>query len=918
MADRPCLVVTDGNDGGTTSRLQIYNRGLPAGDMARFSGPIRVLHVDDEPEFADLTARFLEREDDRLDVTTVASVEAGLDRLADGSFDCVVSDYDMPGRNGLAFLEAVREDHGEIPFILFTGKGSESVASEAISRGVTDYLQKGTSTDQYTILANRIGNAVDQSRAEAVAERTEQRLAELAANSNDVLWAFTADWGELLFVNEAYERVWGQPTEALETEPEAFLDAIHPADRDPTRAAMERLSGGEPVDIEIRVDPGSDYNQRVWVQGTPITDDDGRVVRVAGFARDVTERRRHEQALEELHAVAADLPGCESPEAVCRRIVTAAESILEFDHCVANLVADDTLVPVTTSGELPAADVGPLSVDEGVVGRVYRSGESSRIDDLRTHPDADPPPGYRSALTVSLGDHGVFQATARTTGAFDESDRELAELLTAHATAVLDQLAHSRELERYETILEALGDPVYTVDEEGHYTFVNESYSALTGYDREEIVGEHVSFLLDEASVERATDCVRTLLSDDESRCQQTYDIIVETATGERVPCEDNLALLPLEDGAYRGVAGVVRDISDRVARERELEQYETMANAAGDMVYRLDTDGRFEFVNDTAERLTGYPRDRLEGSHVGLLMDEADVETGRELVRGLVAADGATSDAFTWTLHTADGESVPCQSHITPLYDGEEWVGTVGVVRDITARHERERRLERQNEQLEEFARVVSHDLRSPLNVAQGRLQLARSEHDIEDLAEVAEALERMDELVDDLLTLAREGKTVTEPEAVDLGSTVRDCWRHVETGNATLAVETTATVRADRSRLTELLENLVRNSVEHGSATVPDGADAVANGGGGVTVTVGALDDGDGFYVADDGPGIPVEEREQVFEAGYSTQEEGSGFGLNIVARIAEAHGWSVSVVDAAGGGSRFEFTGVEFAAD
>jgi PAS domain S-box-containing protein len=134
---------------------------VPATTVERPS-EIRVLHVDDDPQMTELTKTLLERVDDNIAVVAETSVVAALNHLQEGEFDCVVSDYDMPNTDGLEFLEIIRREHPDLPFILFTGKGSEEIASEAISAGVTDYMQKESGTEQYEMLANRIRNAVER------------------------------------------------------------------------------------------------------------------------------------------------------------------------------------------------------------------------------------------------------------------------------------------------------------------------------------------------------------------------------------------------------------------------------------------------------------------------------------------------------------------------------------------------------------------------------------------------------------------------------------------------------------------------------------------------------------------------------------------------------------------------------------
>jgi signal transduction histidine kinase len=228
---------------------------------------------------------------------------------------------------------------------------------------------------------------------------------------------------------------------------------------------------------------------------------------------------------------------------------------------------------------------------------------------------------------------------------------------------------------------------------------------------------------------------------------------------------------------------------------------------------------------------------------------------------------------------------------------DGLDSVGLSRALRYAVERHRQEQELKRQNERLERFAGVVSHDLRNPLNVAQMRLESIREEAPTETVETIARNLDRMEQMIDDVLTLAREGKTVESTEPVSLASVARECWASVATDGTTLEVESERTVEADERRLKRLFENLFRNAVDHAATAADDP----------VTIRVGDLERG--FFVEDDGLGIPAEDRDSIFEAGFTTDREGTGFGLNIVQEIAAAHGWTVSVTESDAGGARFE---------
>lgn len=267
--------------------------------MTTFSESIQVLSVDPDRSFAENMATVLEEEDERFEITLATSASDALDRLQDAAYNCVVSEYELPDSDGLELLTRVRETHGELPFILFTDRGSEEIASDAISAGVTDYVQKKASVDSQKLLAHRIVNGMTRYRAQRQAEETERRVQTLAETTNDVLWMFPPDWSEVLFVNSAYEEVWGQSVEALVEDPTNFLKGIHPDARPRVQAAMETLSSGESIELEYRVNPKENFERWVWVQGEPVYDEEGTLDRVVGFVRDITKRKEYERQLEQ-------------------------------------------------------------------------------------------------------------------------------------------------------------------------------------------------------------------------------------------------------------------------------------------------------------------------------------------------------------------------------------------------------------------------------------------------------------------------------------------------------------------------------------------------------------------------------------------------------------------------------------------
>jgi PAS domain S-box-containing protein len=459
---------------------------------------------------------------------------------------------------------------------------------------------------------------------------------------------------------------------------------------------------------------------------------------------------------------------------------------------------------------------------------------------------------------------------------------------------------NENQMNRYRTLVEESNDVATIIDSDGRITYVSPAVTRVFGYDPDELVGHTGYEFVHPEDREKNADAVEAVLDTPEET--QTVEVRFKHADGSWCWIEATMRNR-LEDDDIDGILLNSREITERKKRERELQElageYEALLNNAEDAIFFVDVDVSdndvtFEFdrLSPAYERQTGFTTEEVRGETP---RDVFGVEDGAELEANYHRCVKTRESISYQEELRVNEEARIWQTNLAPVLTDGEVTRLVGITRNVTDRVERERELRRQNERLDEFASVISHDLRNPLNVAQARATLLEEEKASEHLDPLVRSLDRMEAIVADTLTLARQGETIDETESVRLTDLVGKCWGTIDTDAATLEIADEMMFQGDRDRLRHVFENLFRNAIEHGGTDV--------------TVRVGRIDE-ETIYVEDDGSGIPADQREEIFEPGHSSTSGGTGFGLTIVKRIVEAHGWTVSVTDGPDGGAQFEF--------
>ena len=352
--------------------------------------------------------------------------------------------------------------------------------------------------------------------------------------------------------------------------------------------------------------------------------------------------------------------------------------------------------------------------------------------------------------------------------------------------------------------------------------------------------------------------------------------------------------------------------IVDIITRQEGLREahnrLNTIVKALGDPVYVCDSDPKFTYVNDAFADLTGYTKDELMNSHPHLLKSHESQKRVREAIREILSDDGPEDKTVEVEIKTKGGDVIVCEDHIGVLRQDGLYNGAAGVLRDISTRKKQREQVRQQKEQLEQFVSILTHDIRNPLNIIEGYSQQVKTEKNASQVMKIERAAGRMRALIDDTLALYNESGAAEDLVSIPISKIADRAWQSVETADADLHIRDKFTIECSPDRMCRMFENLYRNAIEHNDESVTIEVGEYSAIGTSTRSNCG------GFYIADNGTGIDPDDREKVFEYGETSSQDGTGLGLPIVKRVADAHGWDIKIMDSSTGGAKFVFMGVE----
>jgi PAS domain S-box-containing protein len=827
---------------------------------------IKVLHVDDDPAFLEVAKQCLEMQGE-IEVDTASSVTEALEKLKQTNYGAIVSDYQMPGKDGLQFLKELRDMENSLPFIVFTGKGREEIAIKALNLGADHYINKlGDPETVYGELLHSIRKAAKEKHDE------EQLLyqAQLMQNVDEAIIASDETF-TLTSWNQGAERTYGW--KANEVIGRFDQDVLQPEFVGIDRSqAIQKLRETGRFSGEVVQLHRSGNRINIETNAMVIRGRNNRVIGYVSVNRDITERKKAEEAAKESEARFH----CLVEDAFVSIATTDTKGRLTYvNQATADMLGYSRSEMI---GQPFASFLHPG--DKGKIMRLFLKSVilrmSPRVIEYRlVHKDGHilNMMSKPTKLTVEGKTIG-FQAISA-----DITDRKKMENMVRE------------NQEKFEKLF--MGNPEASVylNTQSQIVDANPRFATLFGYSIDEIKGKHINdVVVPEDMMEEGR-----RLDEDAIKGYVYHDTVRKRKDGSLVPVSVSAAPLMIK-GELIGYVGVYKDISDLRKTEAELiesrKHFRSLFNLIADPVAIVDEKGQVLEITEKVEEVIGFKKEEVIGKNF-LRIGFATAKTKAIMLKSLAKRMmGMQVNPYEVEILARGGRKLQYEINAARIdYKGKP--ADLVVFRDISER-----------KKLEEKLRVVGgltrHDVRNKLTTVSMNTYLLRKK-----LAGNPEAMQQLETIetaitnVETIFEFARtyeklgvEQLTYTDvrkvfDEAISLFSDLKG----VRTVNECQGL----TVLAD-SLLRQLLYNLIDNSLKYGEKIQQIRA----------YYRTSSIDQLELVY-EDDGVGTPDNMRGNLFREGF-TSGKGTGYGLFMAKRICEVYGWTIQETGIRGKGAQF----------
>ncbi len=692
---------------------------------------INIILVDDEPSLLDQAKIFLEKGEEKLNVITASSAEQGLDLLDDEDIDVIVSDYQMPEIDGLEFLRKIREKRElDIPFIMFTGKGREEVAMEALNLGADRYLQKGGDPkSQYGVLAQAIMQEYEH-------HQSDKKYRTVVENSHDAVYIYKGD--DLLFVNEKATEVTGYGREELYDM--KLWDLLHPEDRERVEELAEKRRRGEkvPSSYNAQIITKEGETKHLHLTVTPIQFKGQRAF--LGSARDITELKAAQEEREEyidelkfLNDVMLNVPRMKSIDEICDYIAEKVHSLNQENSVIVALydqeieairvrtltglgeyqqMIEDRFISgeekitfdpevldeweeIFRSGDLERMPQGLYSLVKGVLSKE----ESKKLEELLGVKEV-----YSVGFALDKKPYGGITILKSEKG--EPRFKSAIESIASHLSVIMHKKQHEKRLRLSDFSLEQASQEIYWITPDGKFIFVNETVSKRLGYSKEELTDMYI-WDIDPNQIEDIRGERWEKLKEEGVL---SFESEHKTKDGEVYPVEIKTNYLEFDGREYE--FAFAEDITEEKRKEKELGEernfIEQIAETSPVCITKVDREGKITFANDKAEEVLGLSKSEIRGrtyDDPAWKITDYDGEEYlvEELSFELVKEKGEAVHDVRHAIEWPDGERKLLTINAAPLYDERgNFDGMVATIDDITEVVEKERELEESRERLD------------------------------------------------------------------------------------------------------------------------------------------------------------------------------------------------------------------------